>query len=125
MTRKHKRWSRWCVMLVWAAVVGTSHGRADDAAPQAREQELVAVLRSETPEAEKALAFKGLAVHGSPACVEAVAAYLGNERLASWARITLEVIPGDAASAALRAAPEPEARLLLARQENLRRESFS
>ena len=54
MTRKHKRWSRWCVMLVWAAVVGTSHGRADDAAPQAREQELVAVLRSETPEAEKA-----------------------------------------------------------------------
>jgi HEAT repeat protein len=111
MTRKHKRWSRWCVVLVWAAVVGTSHGRADDAAPQAREQELVAVLRSETPEAEKALAFKGLAVHGSPACVEAVAAYLGNERLASWARITLEVIPGDAASAALRAAAGPDTKL--------------
>lgn len=111
MTRKHKRWSRWCVVLVWATVAGTGHGRADDAAPQAREQELVAVLRSETPEAEKALAFKGLAVHGSPACVEAVAAYLGNERLASWSRITLEAIPGDAASAALRAAAGPDTKL--------------
>ena len=55
MTRKHKRWSGWCAALAWAAVVGTSHALADDAAPQAREQELVAVLRSETPEAEKAL----------------------------------------------------------------------
>ena len=111
MLKTHKRWPLWCAVLAWAAVVGSSHGRADEAAPQAREQELVAVLRSETPEAEKALAFKGLAVHGSPACVEGVATYLGNERLASWARITLEAIPGDEASAALRAAAGPDTKL--------------
>lgn len=70
------------------------------------EQDLLAVIRSETPEADKALAFKGLAVHGSPACVADVATYLGNERLASWARITLEAIPGPEAAAALRAAGE-------------------
>jgi HEAT repeat protein len=76
------------------------------AAPS-REPDLLAVIRSETPEAEKALAFKGLAVHGSPACVADVATYLASERLSSWARITLEAIPGDEASAALRAAAAP------------------
>lgn len=76
------------------------------AAPS-REPELLAVIRSETPEAEKALAFKGLAVHGSPACVADVATYLASERLSSWARIALEAIPGDEASAALRAAAAP------------------
>lgn len=79
---------------------------AEEPAAKTREQALVAVLRSETPEADKALAFKGLAVAGSPACVADVASYLGNERLASWARITLEAIPGEEASAALRSAAE-------------------
>ena len=79
---------------------------AEEPAAKTREQALVAVLRSETPEADKALAFKGLAVVGSPACVADVASYLGNERLASWARITLEAIPGEEASAALRSAAE-------------------
>jgi len=83
---------------------------AQDAAPS-REQELLAVITSETPEADKALAFKGLAVHGSPACVADVATYLGNERLSSWARITLEAIPGDEASVALRAAASPDSTL--------------
>ncbi|MGI9177084.1 MAG: HEAT repeat domain-containing protein [Pirellulales bacterium] len=82
------------------------HAPAEDAAAKTREQPLVAVLRSETPEADKALAFKGLAVVGSPACVADVATYLGNERLASWARITLEAIPGEEASAALRNATQ-------------------
>jgi hypothetical protein len=80
---------------------------AQDAASKAREQELLAVLRSETSEADKALAFKGLAVHGSAACVTDVATYLANERLSSWARIPLEAIPGDEASLALRAAAGP------------------
>lgn len=89
-------------MLVIVAAAGLAI--AQDPPATSREQALVAVLRSETPEAEKALAFKGLAIHGSPACIGDVASYLGNERLASWARITLEAIPGDDASAALRAA---------------------
>ena len=87
-----------------AVVAAAGLAVAQDPPATSREQELVAVLRSETPEAEKALAFKGLAIHGSPACIGDVASYLGNERLASWARITLEAIPGDDASAALRVA---------------------
>ena len=79
---------------------------AGDPPARTREQELVALLRSETPEADKALAFKNLAIHGSAACVGDVATYLGNERLASWARITLEAVPGAEASAALRTATE-------------------
>jgi len=93
-------------MLVVIAAAGLVRAQAETAVAPSREQELVAVLRSETPEAEKAIAFKNLAIHGSPACVEAVATYLGNERLASWARITLEAIPGGEASAALRSASE-------------------
>ncbi len=87
-----------------AVVAAAGLAVAQDPPATSREQELMAVLRSETPEAEKALAFNGLAIHGSPACIGDVASYLGNERLASWARITLEAIPGDDASAALRAA---------------------
>ena len=94
-----------------AAVVlvgGWAH--AKESAPS-REQDLLAVIRSETPEADKALAFKGLAVHGSPACVPDVATYLADGRLSSWARIALEAIPGAEASAALRAAAGPDSKL--------------
>ncbi|MFM7243595.1 MAG: HEAT repeat domain-containing protein [Planctomycetaceae bacterium] len=95
-----------CAVVATALVFAAGWVHAQEAAAP-REQELLAVIRSETPEADKALAFKGLAVHGSPACVADVATYLGNERLSSWARITLEAIPGDEASAALRAAAGP------------------
>ena len=97
--------SRSCAALVVAiSILG---GRLHAQEPVSREQELLAVIRSETSEADQALAFKGLAVHGSPACVADVAISLGNERLSSWARITLEAIPGDEAAAALRAAAAP------------------
>ena len=96
--------SQAAIAAALALVCSWAHGL--QAAPS-REPELLAVIRSETPEAEKAVAFKGLAVHGSPACVADVATYLANERLSSWARIALEAIPGDEASAALRAAAAP------------------
>jgi hypothetical protein len=80
--------------------------RALDAAPSPREQELLTVLRTETPEADKALACKRLAVVGSQAAVGDLAALLTNERLASWARIALEAIPGPEADVALRKAAE-------------------
>jgi len=98
---------RSCAAVVAAVALVCGSAQAQEAAAS-REQELLAVIRSETPEADKALAFKGLAVHGSPACVADVATYLGNERLSSWARITLEAIPGVEASAALRAAAAPD-----------------
>jgi len=73
---------------------------------QMKEPELLALLRSDAPEADKALTCKYLAIHGSAAAVGDLAALLGNERLASWARIGLEAIPGPEADAALRKALE-------------------
>lgn len=72
--------------------------------PASSEAELVAVLRSDAPEADKAITCKFLAVNGSAAAVPDIAPLLANPRLASWARIPLEAIPGDEASAVLRAA---------------------
>jgi HEAT repeat protein len=95
---------RTTMLLVTAAAMTIA--AAQEPPAKTTEQELLAVLRSETPEAEKAITFKKLAVQGSPACVADVATYLANERLASWARITLEAIPGDEASAALRTASD-------------------
>jgi HEAT repeat protein len=69
-----------------------------------KEQELLAVLRSDAAEAEKAITCKHLAVYGSSSAVTDLAALLGNERLASWARIPLESIPGPEADSALRQA---------------------
>jgi HEAT repeat protein len=68
------------------------------------EADLIAILKSDAAEADKALACKKLAVKGSAAAVGDLAALLTNERLASWARIPLEAIPGPEASAALRKA---------------------
>ena len=51
------------------------------------EQELIAILRSDAPEAEKALACKHLAVYGSSEAVPELAKLLADEQLASWARI--------------------------------------
>ncbi len=77
------------------------------------EAELLAVLRSETTEADKALACKFLAVNGTPSAATDLASLLPNPRLASWARIALEAIPGPEASAALRdAAGRLQGRLL-------------
>jgi len=81
--------------------------------PASTEAELIAILQGESPEADKALACKFVAINGSPAAVPVVAPLLANPRLASWARIALEAIPGDAASAALRdAAGKLDGRLL-------------
>lgn len=74
------------------------------AEPLPNEAELLAVLRSDAAEADKAIACKNLAVKGSAAAVGDLAKLLGNEHLASWARIPLEAIPGPEASAALRQA---------------------
>ncbi|HEY5913891.1 MAG TPA: HEAT repeat domain-containing protein [Verrucomicrobiae bacterium] len=69
-----------------------------------KERELITLLRSEAAPAEKALACKRLAIYGSQEAVPVLAPLLADERLASWARIALEVIPGPAADEALRQA---------------------
>lgn len=67
-------------------------------------REALAVLKSSAPDAEKALACKRLAVYGQADAVPALAALLSDERMASWSRIALEVIPGEVADEALRGA---------------------
>ena len=66
-----------------------------------KEQELIGVLKSGAP-AEKAIACKQLALHGTNACVPELAKLLSDEQLASWSRIALEAIPGSVVDEALR-----------------------
>lgn len=83
-------------------------------ADAAKEKELIAVLKSDAAPGEKAITCKKLAVYGSSECVSEVAKLLPVPELSSWARITLEAIPGKEASAALRDASEKlEGRLLI------------
>ena len=82
--------------------------RAQDSstASAEKEKELLAVLRSDAPQAEKATTCKLLAIHGSSAAVADLAKLLSDIQLASWARIALEAIPGSAADEALRNAAD-------------------
>jgi HEAT repeat protein len=105
--RHHRMTRRIVAILTVALAVGAGAGprpHAEAAESTAKEPELLAVLRSEAPEAEKAITCKYLAVHGSAAAVPDLVKLLGDPRLASWARIPLEVIPGPEADSALRAA---------------------
>ncbi len=78
------------------------------------EAEQLAILRSDAPPAQKALACKRLAIDGSSAAVSDLAKLLGDPQLSSWARIALEAIPGAEADAALRKAADSLDGLLLA-----------
>jgi HEAT repeat protein len=64
--------------------------------------ELITLLKSDGPKAEKALACKKLAIFGGKDAVPALAPLLTDPELTSWARIALESIPGPEADAALR-----------------------
>jgi len=85
------------LLAVLVPVAGAADGRSD------KEKAAIAVLRGSGPDADKALACKQLAIHGSADAVPDLAKLLGDARLASWARIALESIPGDEAGGALRA----------------------
>jgi HEAT repeat protein len=76
-------------------------GEDRQAVARAKELELIALLRSDAPAADKAVACKRLAVYGSAASVPELARLLSDPQLASWSRIALEVIPGTAADEAL------------------------
>jgi len=69
-----------------------------------QEAKYLAVLQSDAPAAEKALACKGLAIYGGKDAVPVLAPLLADEQLASWARIALQAIPDSAAEEALRQA---------------------
>jgi len=89
-------------MLVTAA----SAVAADPSSSAEQEQALLAVLRSDAPASEKAITCKKLAIYGTSESVADLAKLLPDPQLSSWARIALEVIPGDEADEALRKASE-------------------
>ena len=79
-----------------------------------REDQLIALLRSEAAPAEKAITCKRLAVFGTARCVPALEPLLSDPSLSSWARIPLEAIADPAAGEALRKTlPKVDGRLLV------------
>jgi HEAT repeat protein len=100
---------RYAILLA-AALAATVSAQA----AEVNTAELIAVLKSDAPKSEKAKAFKPLAVFGNKDAVPAIAPYLADEELSSWARIALEAIPDPACDEALRkAAAELKGRLLI------------
>ncbi len=98
-----KRYVTWFILLVVTAVSAVATGQ-DQAAAEAKQRELLAVLQSNAPKAEKAIPCKQLAIYGTDEAVPTLMGLLADEELASWARIALEAIPGPAADEALREA---------------------
>jgi HEAT repeat protein len=98
----------WCVIsiAVVASAIATGQNRVATADNQnsreERQRRLISVLQSDAPPQDKAITCKQLAIYGTKDAVPALAALLSDERLASWARIALEAIPGPAADEALR-----------------------
>ena len=108
--------SHWSLLVVTLIATATTSAEAFDgpATSPEKEKELLALLRSESPPAEKALACKKLAIHGSAGAVPELAKLLPNPQLSSWARLALEAIPGEASNEALReAAGSLDGRLLV------------
>jgi HEAT repeat protein len=98
----------WRVVFIAAvvSVMAASQVRAadDQTSSPDKQRKLIGVLQSNAPPQDKAMACKQLAIYGTNDAVPALAPLLSDEKLASWARIALEAIPGPAADAALRKA---------------------
>ncbi len=90
------------LQVVFLAATFSSQISFGQALTLTSEPELIKILTSASEGGEKAMACKRLAVYGSPACIPEVAKLLNDAQLASWARITLEAVPGDESKAALR-----------------------
>ncbi len=111
-----RSFTRFAVCLTALIVMASASARAADpivTSPE-KEQEQLAILRSDAPSADKAIACKKLAIDGSSESVPDLAKLLSDPQLSSWARIALEAIPGAAADEALLKATESlEGRLLV------------
>ena len=109
-----KRHLTWCMALVVCSVLVRAYGQTSAGVTAYKEGELIRVLQSDAPPAEKAITCKRLAVYGTKDAVPALAPLLADKELSSWARIALEVIPGPEADAALRdAMGKTQGRLLI------------
>ncbi len=91
--------------LMMAAVTSARAADGIKVSPE-KEKEQIAILRSDAPPQDKAIACKKLAIDGSSESVGDLAKLLTDPQLASWSRIALEAIPGTAPDEALRKASE-------------------
>ena len=108
-----KQYFSWCIFFV-IFVLTTLVLAQNLPAEVFKESDLIKVLQSDAAQGDKAIACKRLAIYGTAESVPVVAPLLSDKELSSWARITLEAIPGPVADAALRdAAGELEGRLLV------------
>jgi HEAT repeat protein len=96
-----KQYFSWCVILI---IVTTSAWTVAQDRPfeNVKQRDLIALLKSDAPKGEKAIACKQLAIFGTEQSVPTLAPLLADKELASWARIALEAIPGPAVDAAFR-----------------------
>ncbi len=103
----NQRFARSVFVAAMMLATVTSARAADGfkASPE-KEKELIAILRSDAPPQDKAIACKKLAIDGSGESVADLAKLLSDPQLASWSRIALEAIPGTAPDEALRKASE-------------------
>jgi len=112
MITKTQHFFRCVILLITVASAVTI--AQDQPAASVKESDLIAVLQSNAPAAERAFTCKQLAIYGTEKSVPALAPLLADKELASWARIALEAIPGPVADAALRdAMGKLEGRLLV------------
>ena len=98
---KKKQYFTWCVILIIVAASAWTIAQ-DLTVVNLNQSDLIAVLKSDAPKAEKAVTCKQLAICGTEQSVPVLAPLLADKELSSWARIALEAIPGPAAEAALR-----------------------
>ncbi len=119
----------WLAMISLASLLCSHSGQAQQAVTLTSETDLIAILANANADpGEKALACKRLAIYGSPQSVPELSKLLADPRLASWARIALEAIPGDQPNVALRQAAKQLDDLLLIGVINslgVRRDSMS
>ena len=104
MMIKKKYFSCCVVLMIVALAAGTMAQDRPGPIPDAKESDLISILQSAAPKAEKAIACKLLAIYGTDKSVPALAPLLADSELSSWARIALEAIPGSEAEAVLRSA---------------------
>src|SRR5437879_5371632 len=90
------------LVLVSLLLAGEVSAAESKSASEQKERELIKVLQSNAAPEEKAITCKKLAVYGTGEAVPALAALLSDDKLASWARIPLEAIPGPAPDKAFR-----------------------
>jgi HEAT repeat protein len=88
--------------LTIAGSIAHSAFAAENQSSADKQRELIQLLQSDAPKADKAIACKKLAIYGQKEAVPALAPLLLDPQLTSWARTALEAITDPAADDALR-----------------------